>query len=101
MYTPSFLEIFLAYALVVVWARWLRDRTPIPAFVAAIPWLAGAAVLAGQLAGVSGVLQESTGAAPLAGSAVSIGRWGSLAVVGVSLVVELGLTGWSVIRGSR
>ena len=95
MYTPAFLEIFVGFVLVLRWARWLRDR-PVPlAVVNALPWVAGAAVIVGQLFALWGLLQ-ATGGEP-AEMPVRLGRWGSFGVVIGCLVVELGITAWGVL----
>jgi hypothetical protein len=96
MYTPSFLEIFLAWCAVVFWSSWLRARVPDGALdrvLAALPWVTGAVVLLGQLGAMTSLMQASPSDA--SGAPLGVVRESSLAssaVVLVALVVELGIT---------
>lgn len=96
MYTPAFLEIFLGWCGVVLWATWLRPRVPeglADRAVAAIPWATGVSVLAGQLAGFMGLMQQTAGEA--SGGAMALiraGSIGSTGVIAIALLTEAGLT---------
>lgn len=96
-YTPAFFEVFLALVVVILWARWLQDR-PVPRVVVAmLPWVAGAAVVVGQLLALWGLVASSAGDGTM-DLPVRWGRWGSAGVVVLCLVTELALTAWSFTR---
>lgn len=91
MYTPAFLEIFVALVVMVLWATWLDRRGATPArVVGALPWVGGAAVLLGLVVATYAIVTEVGGAVDA--GLVRLARWGSLGVVGGCLLVEATLT---------
>ena len=96
MYTPAFLEIFVGLVIVFLWATWLRRRPTPVAVVAALPWVAGVAVMLGQMTAAWAIAMQMGGLADPA--PVRYARWGSFGVVLGCLLVELGLTAWVFLR---
>jgi hypothetical protein len=89
MYTPAFLEIFVGLVAVLLWAKWLERRPAPPAVVPALPWIAGAAVLLGQVAAFYAIMTSIGAPDPVL---VRTARWGSFGVVAGCLLVEVALT---------
>jgi hypothetical protein len=96
MYVPAFLEIFLGLTAVVVWSSWLKRKPAPTAVVRALPWVAGSAVMIGQIVATWAILNQVGGMPDHA--SVRLARWGSFGVVGGCLLVELGLTVWVLVR---
>lgn len=98
MYVPAFLEIFVGLVIVLVWSRWLRDRRVPRTLVQALPWIAGAAVILGQMAAVWALISSLQGGATGSSEAVlRWGRWGSFGTVVACLMLDLGFTVWSFV----
>ncbi|MEZ4239027.1 MAG: hypothetical protein R3F59_23315 [Myxococcota bacterium] len=95
MYQPAFLEIFAGFAVAAAWARWLWPRVGegrAQQALSALPWVAGGAVLVGQLVAVASFTAADGGNVDTAERLVALGRWGSALVVIAALALELALT---------
>lgn len=99
MYSPAFLEIFVGFVVVAAWAWWLGRRSVPRVVVAALPWVAGTAVVLGQAAAFYAIALAMTGASDV--PLVRYARWGSFTVVAGCLAVEAALTLWSLAQRTR
>jgi hypothetical protein len=90
VYEPAFFEVFLGWAVVVFWSRWLWGRGAGSLFEW-LPWVVGTVVLVGQVVATVALLGAISGGGP-GDLALSAARWGPFAAVMAALALDLAAT---------